>query len=131
LSGKLLAFFPGKFQPPHIGHVLTISRMLEKYNVIIGISPDEPRIVSQEYVEKTFKDIFGSRVSYFIFYKVLTSYSDISSFPKFDILISGNDKVLEWGERINLKSVKIKRSECIGGSGTELRKIYGARKNEI
>jgi len=124
-------FFPGKFQPPHIGHVITISKLLKKYEVIIGISPDSPRVMTQKDVVKTFKKIFGDRVDYFIFSKILTNMTkgDVACLPKFDILISaGNDAVLSWGKKMGLKTKNIPRAKCIGASGSELRRLMNERK---
>lgn len=121
---RKLAFFPGKFQPPHIGHVLTISKILKKYDVIIGISPDIPRVISQKEVKKLFDVIFGNKVQYFLFDDVLTQYTILSDFPNFDVLLSGNDEIVKWAKQLNLFVKKISRSSCIGGSGTELRGLY-------
>jgi len=124
---KKTAFFPGKFQPPHIGHVLTISKILKKYNVIIGISPDGPNIISQNEVINIFKTIFENRVEYFIFDNVLSNYKDVNIFPYFDIILTGNIEIINWAKKLKLPVEKIPRSNCIGGSGTELRRLY---KNE-
>jgi cytidyltransferase-like protein len=126
---KMKAFFPGKFQPPHIGHILTISKLMNTFDVIIGISPDTPRIISQVEVKRIFKEIFGERVEYFIFDNVLTTYTSINKFPHFDIVLTGNDDVVAWAKRIKLNVEKIPRSKCIGGNGTELRFLYGRKRD--
>jgi len=126
---KRIAFFPGKFQPPHIGHVLTISKLLKKYYVIIGISQDGPRVVSQQEVKRIFETIFGDRADYFIFNDILTNYKEIKNFPRFDVLLTGNDEVIDWARKLNLPTEKIPRSECIGSSGTELRGFYERKRD--
>ena len=120
---RQIGFFPGKFQPPHIGHVLTISKLMKEYDIIIGISPDDPRVVSQYEVKKTFKLIFEDRVRYYIFDRVFTDYITMSNFPDFDILLTGNDKVITWADELNIRAKKILRTQCIGGNGEELRKL--------
>lgn len=125
---KKLAFFPGKFQPPHIGHVLTISKLLKSYNIIIGISPDKPRVASQHEVKDTFKTIFCDRVQYFIFNDVLTNYTSISQFPKFDVLLTGNNNVINWAKKLKVSVKKISRSECVGASGTGIRRMLEYQK---
>jgi len=118
-------FFPGKFQPPHIGHVLTISKLMrEGYSVVIGISQDTPRVLPQKKVREIFFTIFGRRVEYYLFDGVLTDYKDLKDFPSFDVLASGNDDVLLWGLNLGLSVKKTERSEGIGQSGTELRKLW-------
>ena len=122
----VVAFFPGKFQPPHIGHILTISKLLKKYDVIIGISPDEPRVISQQKVKEIFETIFGDRLQCYIFGDILSHYTDISIFPSFDILLTGNDAIIKWANNLNLETKKIPRSFNV--SGTYLRKLYEKNK---
>jgi len=122
-KGMKIAFFPGKFQPPHIGHILTISKLMKKYQIIIGISPDRPRVISQKEVKKIFQTIFENKVDYFIFDNTLTMYKEINTFPYFDIILTGNDEVISWANRMKLENDKIPRSKCIGGCGTELRRV--------
>jgi len=118
-------FFPGKFQPPHIGHVLTISKLLNQgHRVIIGISQDKPRVISQEKVKGIFDMIFSSfDTSCFLFEGALTDYKEINDFPEFDILVSANPKVIDWALKLGLNVRLCPRSEGIGHSGTELRKL--------
>lgn len=117
-------YFPGKFQPPHIGHILTISKLLRKhYHVIVGISEDEPRIMTREQIEDIFRIIFGERVYVHLIDGVLTDWNDVDELPLFDVLMSGNDKVLEWGKKLGLRVEKTQRSEGIGCSGKELRRL--------
>ena len=47
--------FIGKFQPPHLGHVLTVYKLLKKYKKItIGITEGEP----QYFKKKKNKEYF-------------------------------------------------------------------------
>lgn len=126
---KKTVFFPGKFQPPHIGHVLTISKLLKKYKIIIGISADGPRVLSQQDVKNIFQIIFDDRSDYFIFDGVLSDYKEIEKFPHFDIVLTGNNKIIEWAKRLNLNVKKFPRTKCIGDSSTKLRSLYwGVKK---
>lgn len=116
-------FFPGKFQPPHIGHVITISKLKNIGNVIIGISEDSPQIIPIQKVLDIFKTIFNGSVDYFLIKGRLIDYKNIEGFPNFDVLVSGNDKVIEWGLKIGLAVKRFPRSEGIGCSGEELRRM--------
>ena len=120
------AFFPGKFQPPHIGHIMTISKLVkEGYIVVVGITGDTPRVMSQSKVKQIFESIFFPRdVECFVVKGRLIDYKELPCLPKFDVLMSGNDDVLEWGLRMGLAVKKISRSEGMGCSGTELRELY-------
>lgn len=127
-KGKIMniAFFPGKFQPPHIGHVITIAKLRKQYQVIIGVTEDPPRVISPMEVCKIFKTIFD--IECIILKGTLTKYNNITSLPKFDILLTGNDKVIEWAQLLNIPVLKVPRSDGILCSGTELREAMKCRK---
>ena len=36
-----VAFFPGKFQPPHLGHIITLMRIYKKFDKPIQITYDD------------------------------------------------------------------------------------------
>lgn len=125
-----VGFFPGKFQPPHIGHIITISKLLKDYNkIIIGITEDEPRIMPREKVKEIFNTIFEpfiqfSHVDTILIDGILTKRENIDDLPKFDVLLSGNDKVLNWGLKHRFTVKNIPRSKGIGYSGIQIRKLY-------
>ena len=115
----MIAFFPGKFQPPHIGHIMTTARILNTYEkVIVGISGDVPKegqVCSSETIKQVFETIFineKERFSIIEFPGILTEYKTVESFPYFDILITaGNDKVIDWAKRLGIRYSNISRSE--------------------
>jgi len=129
MKNNLIAFFPGKFQPPHMGHILTISKLYHKYKkVIIGITSDKYKVVSKAYIKRIFGTIFPDAIIVFIPFK-LTSLSKLELsllLPEYDILITAeNNEVLKWAKKEGIRVKNIKRSKCIGDSGTKLRKLYG------
>jgi len=115
--------FPGKFQPPHLGHILTITKLLKDYEVIIGITEDKPRVISREDVSTIFESVFTTRASCRLIDGKLTDYKNTDKLPMFDILVSGNDEVIEWGMKLGLAVKKVPRSEGIGCKGEDLRRI--------
>jgi len=118
-----IVFFPGKFQPPHIGHVISISKLLGNNHVIIGITEGPPRVMKREEVKEIFETIFRNSVEYHCIDGILTDHKTIENLPEFDILVSGNDEVIEWGINLGLTVRKIPRTEGLGCCGTELRKL--------
>ncbi|HIJ11362.1 TPA: hypothetical protein HA278_04870 [Candidatus Woesearchaeota archaeon] len=132
----MIAFFPGRFQPPHLGHVLTIMRLLPEYSVfIIGITEDG--LVDKNTAEKIrslFSDFFArivlpykTRVEILTIPGVLTQYKtkkDMNKLPKFDILLSGNPKVIEWAQLHGFPSKFVPRAEGVFCSGTEIRGAF-------
>ena len=112
---KEVAFFPGKFHPPHLGHLKTILKIIPAYNkVIVGISgdiPDDP-MITQEDVFATLSEFFDryDNVEIQMFSGRLIDMLDTSGLPLFDVVVSGNPAVLEWAESIGVKHQNIDRS---------------------
>jgi len=125
-SKKETAFFPGKFHPPHLGHILTIKKILKKYRrVIVCVSahiPDEPVTTPKkiyELLQIFFED--NKRVDVMFLDETLVEKDNLLGLPKFDILLSGNEDVLDWAKEHNIKAIHTPRSEGIFCSGTEIR----------
>lgn len=126
---RKVAFFPGKFHPPHIGHIQTILNILPEYRkVIIGVSEDMPKNIIVSEPDK----IIDVLRSFFIDFEnievckirgVLTENKDLKGLPNFDVLLSGNPKVVSWAKRMNVNVEYIPRSEGALFSGCEIRSI--------
>lgn len=112
---KEVAFFPGKFHPPHLGHLKTILKIMPAYNkVIVGISgdiPDDP-MITQDEVFSTLEEFFDryENIEIQMFSGRLIDKTDISGLPVFDVIISGNPAVLAWANSINIKNQHVDRS---------------------
>ena len=53
-----IAFFPGKFQPVHLGHIVTLMSIYNEYDkIIVGITEDKPDIISQEERKSIFESV--------------------------------------------------------------------------
>jgi len=125
---RQVAFFPGKFHPPHIGHIQTIMNILPKYRkIIIGVSEDMPtdKVVTNpaEVVELllSFFDSFEN-VEVCLVTGVLSVKEDTAGLPEFDILLSGNEEVLSWAKRVGVTAKHIPRSPGNLFRGTDIRK---------
>ena len=54
-----VALFPGKFQPVHLGHVISVLEIYEDYDsIIICMTEDEPRILSLGERKAVFEKVF-------------------------------------------------------------------------
>ena len=124
----MIAFFPGKFHPPHIGHIQTILNILPEYKkVIIGVSEDLPSdkiITNPDAILSALKSFFitFNNIEVCKITGILSNKKNINDLPDFDILLSGNEKVLSWANKFGIKSKYIPRSEGALFSGTEIRK---------
>ena len=126
----MIAFFPGKFHPPHIGHLLTIMRLLPKYErLIVGVSEHLPEntITTPENILSLLKEFFkdSEKVEICCIKGTLVKKMNLEGLPDFDVMLSGNREVLDWAKKHNLKTEYIPRSEGLLCNGTEIRDILG------
>lgn len=122
----MIVFFPGKFQPPHLGHVLTIISLYNDYDkIIIGITDDGPCVVSRPCTKEIFEKVFRllPKVSVVLIDGILCDRKSPLGLPTFDVLLSGNPNVIAWANKHNVKTSHVSRSEGLGFSGTNLRSL--------
>lgn len=123
-----IGFFPGKFHPPHMGHVRTILNLKPHYKkLIIGVTQDIPSkaILSQADIVALLSDIFASMptIEIVAIEGVLIKKQNLEGLPSFDRLLSGNPDVLAWGQKHHCKTKLIPRSFSDLCSGETLRKL--------
>lgn len=128
-----IAFFPGKFQPVHLGHIITILSVYDDYDeIIVGITEGPPRIMNKEQVYDILNEIFKHlpKVKLYIIKHTLDDESAIPYLPKnWDVILTGNPAVIDLARRKGWKYRYVPRTRGIGYSGTELRKLYGMETN--
>ena len=123
-----VAFFPGKFHPPHLGHIQTILKLMGKYKKVIvcvsGHVPDDA-ITTPQNIFAEIKKFFNNNEDIDVIFldEILVEKKDLTGLPKFDVLLSGNQDVLDWAEKQNIKGEFMARSEGFLFSGTEMRNI--------
>ena len=125
---RRVAFFPGKFHPPHIGHIQTILNILPKYRkLIVGVSEHLP----ENGVIATPADIMETLKSFFVNFDnievckikgILIEKKNVEDLPKFDVLLSGSSEVLNWAKSMSIDTKYIPRSSGIMCSGSEIRR---------
>ena len=130
---KKICFFPGKFHPPHIGHVQTILNILQYYKkVIVGVTEDKPEkdITTNDKIISIFSLFFKNfeNIEVCKIDGTLTKKENLEDLPEFDILLSGNEKVIAWAKNHNVEVEYVPRSEGVFCSGTEIRSILGRKE---
>ena len=123
-----IAFFPGKFQPVHLGHIITIMGFYDKYEkIIIGITEDGPDFISMNQRVEVFQQIFKHipKVSINHIHGKITNAKDLSHLPEFDVCLSGNRAVLKTLNDKGYKTIYTNRATGLGYSGRVIRKIVG------
>ena len=125
-NSKLVAFFPGKFQPVHMGHISSLMKIFDDYEkIIIGITSDSPNVLSLESRKKIFKSVLSrfNKFEYVLFDTALINIKDTNILPDFDVCVTGNQEVVDFMEKNNFKTRLLSRSKGVGYSGTEIRSI--------
>jgi nicotinamide mononucleotide adenylyltransferase len=127
------AIFPGKYQPLHLGHILSICRIKEMgyQEIYIILTHDTPHITTPEENEAIIKKIFeydfkSGRMKSMIISKTLLDHDSLklpNSRNTYDIL-TGNKSVLKWSKNHGYNPVFFPRTEGVGYSGSEIRKLY-------
>ena len=125
-KSKSVAFFPGKFQPVHMGHITSLMKIFDDYDkIIIGITSDSPNVLSLKSRKEIFKSVLSrfNKFEFVLFDTALVNIKDTNTLPKFDVCVTGNQSVVDFMKKNNFKTRLLRRSEGVGYSGTEIRSI--------
>jgi len=137
MQSELTAVFIGKFQPPHIGHMITAKRLLAQYaHVIVAVTDGKPNIMSPKTVLDIFKEVLGNEG---FSYKHIDGAVDEGTAKfsfNFDIICSGNPLVLDLLKKQGYNVEFFERSNDDYFTGTSIRASYinksmHASKNEL
>ncbi len=126
---RKVAFIPGKFHPPHIGHIQTILNILPKYRkTIIGVTehiPENSIVTNPQDIVSILKSFFINfeNVEVCLIKGILSEKKNLEWLPDFDVLLSGNLAVLDWAKQFGIDAEYMPRSEGILFNGSEIRNI--------
>lgn len=113
---KIRAIFPGKFNPPHIGHAKSILKLKDFYDLKVVVTtdtPDNAPLTAYDIAE----EIWELGVDTEVFEGVLCQ-QETNPYPDY-LVLSGNPKVIEWAKKVGAKYKFVPRSGNI--SGTQIR----------
>ncbi len=129
-----VAIFPGRFQPPHLGHVLTLMRIYPLYSeIIIAVSTytyggTKKHVMRQREVRDILENVFKHLPKYRVIiigkgFLERDSYDDL---PKFDVVVTGNMQLLNKLEKLNIKNRHLPRSKIgkLNINGRMLRELF-------
>ena len=123
------ALFSGRFQPPHLGHILTLMDIYPKYSkIIVAITNntyggEKPHVLPRNKVKEILERIFQNLPKIEVVlteegFPVRQTFTDL---PEFDVVVTGNRATIKNMKNLGINSEYIPRSYGIGYSGTELR----------
>lgn len=124
------AIFPGRFQPPHLGHILTLMRIYPLYEeIIIAVvsytyGGQKKQVLHVTKVVKILQDVFRHLPKYRVIVggKAFLARDSFDDLPLFDVVVTGNVQTVHRMEELGVKVRYVARSKGLPGwSGKELR----------
>lgn len=128
------AIFLGKFQPPHLGHIRTIIRLSKEYSKLtVGITQSNPSLMPFQEVKKILDEVLENFINIetvLIKGSIEGGTASITDLD-FDLIVSGNHKVLNILEKQGFKTKFEDRTEGVGYSGSEIRSLAQMVNNDL
>ena len=111
--------FIGKFQPPHLGPILTVCKLVKKYKKItIGITEGGPKYFERKKIKQIFNNVFnGNKNINIVLLSGAVDKKSIEIKRKYKFIISGNKKVLGILKKLNFKTKYQPRTKGYSFSG--------------
>lgn len=131
----MIAIFPGRFQPPHLGHVLTLMRIYPLYDkIIVAIIPTytyegrKRQVVEPREVKRTLEAVFEHlpKIQVTMGGKEFLNRTSFDDLPRFDVVVTGNLATIHQMEKLGVKNRYAPRSKIgkLDISGTMLRELH-------
>lgn len=119
------ALFLGRFQPPHVGHLLTLRKLATAYSkVIVGVTESEPSVMPVPRIMGLLEELLLDDTFEFIHVKGSVELGTAIIDCNFDVCCSGNPAVLRRMEENGYQVEYTERSQDKIYSGTKERSEY-------
>lgn len=120
-----VALFLGRFQPPHVGHLITIQKLAAKYDkLVVGVTECEPSVMPTENVISILRLLLPNPNISFIGVKGSVEGGTAVIDCEFDVCCSGNPAVLSIMEKKGFRTEYAERALDAVFSGTRERQAY-------
>ena len=132
MKNKTAVFF-GKFHPPHLGHIITINRILRDFNeLIVAITSDSKKGLDPNQIKKIFEEAFqdNKKISFEIIKGSIEEGTASIKHLNFDTVVSGNNKIISILNKMGYRTVFQPRSTGIGFSSSEIRSLMNNNSGE-
>ena len=132
MKNKTAIFF-GKFQPPHLGHIITIKHILRGFNkLIVGITYNDKDGLDPKKIKKIFNTAFKDYKN--ITFKIISGSIEGGTASikhlNFDTVVSGNKKIISILNEIGYNTLFQPRSTGPGFSSSEIRSLENFNLNK-
>jgi nicotinamide-nucleotide adenylyltransferase len=136
---KKIALFPGRFQPPHLGHILTIMRIYPIYDeIIVGISEytyggRKKRVLSTKKIMNILEKLFINlpKIKVIPMGRGVIERKSYDDLPPFDYIVTSNMEVIKVAEKAGYKTRFVPRSNDLHYlSGEQIRDTF-FKKREV
>ena len=117
-------YFIGKFQPPHIGHVVSIKKLKKIFTkVVVGVTDGQPNFISNHLQEEIFNAILlDDNVEIVKFNGAVDKNTiELDKLPKNCVVASGNQQVIDFFAEKEIETYFLNRSYDELYSGTKIR----------
>ena len=119
------ALFLGRFQPPHVGHLITIRHLGARYDhVIVGVTESEPSVMPVPRVLELMRLLLPDDSFSFIHVRGSVEEGTAVVDCDFDVCCSGNPPVLDRMAERGYRTEFVQRSSDAIYSGTRERADY-------
>lgn len=132
MKNKTAVFF-GKFHPPHLGHIITINRILLDFNeLIVAITSNNKKGLDPSQIKKILEEAFqdNKRISFEIINGSIEEGTASIKHLNFDTVVSGNNKIISILNKMGYRTVFQPRSTGIGFSSSEIRSLINNNSGE-
>ena len=132
MKNKTAVFF-GKFHPPHLGHIITINRILRDFNeLIVAITSNNKKGLDPSQIKKILEEAFqdNKRISFEIINGSIEEGTASIKHLNFDTVVSGNNKIISILNTMGYRTVFQPRSTGIGFSSSEIRSLINNNSGE-
>ena len=134
----MIALFPGRMNPPHLGHIITLLKIKDDYDKIIVALTNENyngkkiNVISMD--EKIF--ILNEVLKHFPKFEIVSynepfrTRTNFCEFPKFDVVLTGNKGVYDNVIKQGLKAIFVDRTPIYRGEYIIEAYLKGIRRDE-